>query len=178
MDDAAWRIDVRRKALVILHISGVDVVTCGFDLSLEFTEEVFRRFAEDIDQDIETSPVRHPDDNFSDSRRSRDLNQLLQSRNQGLAPFQGETLLTNEPGMQIALQPFCCRQALEQVHSLRHELRWLVSHGLLHLLGWDHPDDPSLEAMLQLQEQLLDSGGNVQARRDLPVESDINGHAH
>ena len=70
------------------------------------------------------------------------------------------------------------RQALEQVHSLRHELRWLVSHGLLHLLGWDHPDDPSLEAMLQLQEQLLDSGGNVQARRDLPVESDINGHAH
>ena len=70
------------------------------------------------------------------------------------------------------------RQALEQVHSLRHELRWLVSHGLLHLLGWDHPDDTSLEAMLQLQEQLLDSGGNVQARRDLPVESDINGHAH
>ncbi|MBL6803596.1 MAG: rRNA maturation RNase YbeY [Synechococcus sp. BS307-5m-G38] len=70
------------------------------------------------------------------------------------------------------------RQALEQVHSLRHELRWLVSHGLLHLLGWDHPDDPSLEAMLHLQEQLLDSGGNVQARRDLPVESDINGHAH
>ncbi|MEC8442516.1 MAG: rRNA maturation RNase YbeY [Cyanobacteriota bacterium] len=70
------------------------------------------------------------------------------------------------------------RQAQEQGHSLQRELRWLVSHGLLHLLGWDHPDDPSLEAMLQLQEQLLDSGGNVHSRRDLPVESDINGHAH
>ena len=115
MDDAAWRIDVRRKALVILHISGVDVVTCGFDLSLEFTEEVFRRFAEDIDQDIETSPVRHPDDNFSDSRRSRDLNQLLQSGDQGLAPFQGEPLLTNEPGMQVPFKPFRRGQALEQV---------------------------------------------------------------
>ena len=40
------------------------------------------------------------------------------------------------------------RQALEQGHSLDRELRWLVSHGLLHLLGWDHPDDASLAAML------------------------------
>jgi len=47
------------------------------------------------------------------------------------------------------------RQAQEQGHSLERELRWLVSHGLLHLLGWDHPDDASLEAMLQRQQQLL-----------------------
>jgi probable rRNA maturation factor len=37
-------------------------------------------------------------------------------------------------------------------------LRWLVSHGLLHLLGWDHPDDDSLAAMLALQERLLGDG--------------------
>jgi len=37
-------------------------------------------------------------------------------------------------------------------------LRWLVSHGLLHLLGWDHPDDESLAAMLALQERLLGDG--------------------
>ena len=47
------------------------------------------------------------------------------------------------------------RQAEEQGHSLQRELRWLVSHGLLHLLGWDHPDDASLAAMLTLQERLL-----------------------
>jgi probable rRNA maturation factor len=50
------------------------------------------------------------------------------------------------------------RQAQEQGHSLRRELRWLVSHGLLHLLGWDHPDDDSLAAMLALQERLLEDG--------------------
>ena len=54
------------------------------------------------------------------------------------------------------------RQAQEQGHSLQLELRWLVSHGLLHLLGWDHPDDDRLAAMLALQERLLGDGGSGQ----------------
>ncbi len=47
------------------------------------------------------------------------------------------------------------KQAQEQGHSLKHELAWLTAHGILHLLGWDHPDDFSLEEMLSLQETLL-----------------------
>ena len=53
------------------------------------------------------------------------------------------------------------RQAQEFKHSLVNELRWLVSHGLLHLLGWDHPNDESLKEMLLCQEQLLLVGGNL-----------------
>jgi probable rRNA maturation factor len=47
------------------------------------------------------------------------------------------------------------RQAVEARHSLERELTWLASHGLLHLLGWDHPDDATLEAMLSRQDRLL-----------------------
>ncbi len=47
------------------------------------------------------------------------------------------------------------RQAMAQNHSPLVELGWLVSHGLLHLLGWDHPDDGSLSKMLDRQEMLL-----------------------
>ncbi|WP_242041102.1 rRNA maturation RNase YbeY [Leptolyngbya sp. FACHB-261] len=47
------------------------------------------------------------------------------------------------------------RQALERGHSLTWELAWLAAHGLLHLLGWDHPDEPSLERMLEQQDRLL-----------------------
>jgi probable rRNA maturation factor len=47
------------------------------------------------------------------------------------------------------------RQALAYQHSLTEELGWLASHGFLHLLGWDHPDESSLQEMLQRQEQLL-----------------------
>ena len=61
------------------------------------------------------------------------------------------------------------RQAQDHDHSLSHELHWLISHGLLHLLGWDHPDEPSLSAMLALQERLLDSTGNVLPRDQRPV---------
>ena len=70
------------------------------------------------------------------------------------------------------------RQAFEHDHSLQRELHWLVSHGLLHLLGWDHPDEAALMQMLALQEQLLDIGGNVQPRADVPVDADSLRDAH
>ena len=70
------------------------------------------------------------------------------------------------------------RQAIEQNHSLERELRWLVSHGLLHLLGWDHPDPETLQQMLAIQERLLDISGNVQARGHFPVDVDSNLDGH
>ena len=51
--------------------------------------------------------------------------------------------------------PTAQRQADEQQHSLSEELAWLASHGLLHLLGWDHPNQDSLLKMLQKQRDLL-----------------------
>ena len=47
------------------------------------------------------------------------------------------------------------RQAQQQGHPLQTELAWLAAHGLLHLLGWDHPDDDSLNRMLHQQATLL-----------------------
>ncbi len=47
------------------------------------------------------------------------------------------------------------RQAADSQHSLERELAWLCAHGLLHLLGWDHPDENSLNQMLLQQAHLL-----------------------
>lgn len=46
-------------------------------------------------------------------------------------------------------------QAQQQGHCFATELMWLATHGLLHLLGWDHPDDASLEQMLAQQDSLI-----------------------
>ena len=47
------------------------------------------------------------------------------------------------------------RQAAAAGTSLEAELQFLASHGLLHLLGWDHPDEASLASMLSRQEALI-----------------------
>ncbi|MDF0555985.1 rRNA maturation RNase YbeY [Kamptonema sp. UHCC 0994] len=51
------------------------------------------------------------------------------------------------------------RQAQQQGHPLKTELAWLAAHGFLHLLGWDHPDEDSLNSMLNQQEMLLQTIG-------------------
>ena len=51
------------------------------------------------------------------------------------------------------------RQAERQKHSLRIELGWLAAHGLLHLLGWDHPDKETLIQMLDRQAMMLQAVG-------------------
>jgi len=65
---------------------------------------------------------------------------------------EGEPL---ELGDIVISVPTASRQAAEHGHSLARELLFLASHGLLHLLGWDHPDAHSLAAMLARQEALL-----------------------
>lgn len=51
------------------------------------------------------------------------------------------------------------RQAQTQAHPVEIEMAWLAAHGLLHLLGWDHPDDESLLRMLDQQQVLLNTVG-------------------
>ncbi|MEA5468269.1 rRNA maturation RNase YbeY [Spirulina sp. 06S082] len=57
------------------------------------------------------------------------------------------------------------RQARSQGHSLQIELAWLASHGFLHLLGWDHPDEENLLKMLAQQRVLLQIVGLVNGDR-------------
>ncbi|PSB15155.1 rRNA maturation RNase YbeY [filamentous cyanobacterium CCP1] len=51
------------------------------------------------------------------------------------------------------------QQAFQLGHSLEQELAWLAAHALLHLLGWDHPDEIRLARMLEQQECLLNTVG-------------------
>ncbi|MCH1882949.1 rRNA maturation RNase YbeY [Agrococcus sp. ARC_14] len=46
-------------------------------------------------------------------------------------------------------------QAKEAGHSLMAELRLLTTHGLLHLLGFDHAEPAEREEMFALQDKLL-----------------------
>ena len=77
MDCTARGIDVSGKSLVVLHISGIDVAVVGLDLSLKFTEQVFRGFTQNIDQHVEPAAVSHADHNLLYTGFPGSLNQLL-----------------------------------------------------------------------------------------------------
>ncbi len=46
-------------------------------------------------------------------------------------------------------------QAIDYGHSLKREFSFLVTHGLLHLLGYDHMNKSEEEEMFALQEEIL-----------------------
>ncbi len=48
------------------------------------------------------------------------------------------------------------RQAEAYGHSLEREMKFLFTHGMLHLLGYDHQDADQEKIMFDLQDQILD----------------------
>lgn len=50
-------------------------------------------------------------------------------------------------------------QAKEYGHSVKRELFFLVTHGFLHLLGYDHMEKKDEEVMFSLQEKILNEYG-------------------
>jgi probable rRNA maturation factor len=56
-------------------------------------------------------------------------------------------VLSFPPGDLIISVDQARRQAAQRHHSLDRELRYLLLHGFLHLMGWDHEtDDGEMEA--------------------------------
>ena len=51
------------------------------------------------------------------------------------------------------------QQAKEYSHSLKRELCFLMTHGFLHLLGYDHMNKKDEEIMFPLQEKILEEYG-------------------
>ncbi len=66
----------------------------------------------------------------------------------------------SDPGLlgDVVICPtVAARQAITAKHSTDDEIRWLLTHGILHLLGFDHAVPDEERAMFALQRQLVDS---------------------
>lgn len=66
----------------------------------------------------------------------------------------------SDPGLlgDVVICPsVAARQAVTAKHSTDAEIRWLLAHGILHLLGFDHAEPEEERAMFALQRQLVDS---------------------
>jgi len=66
----------------------------------------------------------------------------------------------SDPGLlgDVVICPtVAARQAVTAKHSTDTEIRWLLSHGILHLLGFDHAFPAEERIMFALQRQLVDT---------------------
>ena len=68
----------------------------------------------------------------------------------------GEISSVREIGDIIISYEKACSQANEYNHSLNREICFLFTHGLLHLLGYDHMEKEDEEVMFSLQNKILD----------------------
>lgn len=68
------------------------------------------------------------------------------------------TSLTNLGEIFISLEK-ANEQASSYNHSFKRELSFLVVHGLLHLLGYDHMEKEDEKEMFGLQDEILNSLG-------------------
>jgi probable rRNA maturation factor len=70
----------------------------------------------------------------------------------------GFVLPEGEPvnlGDVVVSYPRAVAQADEYGHSVEREVAYLVAHGVLHLLGYDHEDDLERERMRHKEEEAL-----------------------
>ena len=108
---------------------------------------------------------------LTNNKKMKDLNSKFRNKNVStdvlsFPAIDQDTLFpvdanSAELGDIIVSVPTAIKQAKENKNSLTKELCWLASNGLLHLLGWDHPNDTRLDEMLNFQEQLLGIKGNL-----------------
>ena len=47
------------------------------------------------------------------------------------------------------------RQAIDESHSLEEEVAFLTVHGVLHLIGFDHPTQKEADIMFEKQKNIL-----------------------
>ena len=69
--------------------------------------------------------------------------------------------MPEEPGEAVTLGDIvispivAAAQALTQGHSTEHEIYILATHGLLHIIGYDHADKVEERIMFELQEKIV-----------------------
>lgn len=63
---------------------------------------------------------------------------------------------SSDLGEVIVSYPQAVRQAREAGHSVELELAYLITHGILHLMGHDHMDDDEESAMNEKEKGVIE----------------------
>jgi|SRR5690625_22146 len=127
---------------------------------------IYTATAEKISEETEISI------SFVDNQKMKELNRNYRQQNKvtDVISFAMQELVEGEVGIIGENIPLVLGdivisldqakiQAKEYEHSLERELGFLIVHGFLHLLGYDHMNEEQEEAMFKKQNELLGGFG-------------------
>ena len=141
----------------------------------EFPEHSARALEKAMDGFVETDAVLAVEVIFVEEAEIRRLN--LETRNidkvtdvlsyPTMEDIKGEAIykadhpfeLDEEDNLLIGSIAICCQRAKEQAeeygHSYERELHYLIVHGMMHCLGYDHETDEERAEMREKEEYIL-----------------------
>ena len=143
--DERLLVDVARHVLAAMGVSPLVELA----ISLKDVEEMERLHIQYMDEPGPTDVMAFPMDEL-DLRGSRGVQHGSRSEEQddALPVMLGDVVLCPE---------IAERQAREAGHGTADELHLLTTHGVLHLLGYDHEEPAEHQEMFGLQDELLAS---------------------
>ena len=121
---------------MVLHVAGA-LHALGVEIALELGEDLAVGLADDVGEDVQPAPVRHPEHRLLDAALGRLVQDGIEQRDRRLGSFEPEALLADVAGVQEALEGLGRVQALEDVMLLlgregaRHTFDVLLDPALL-----------------------------------------------
>ncbi len=95
---------------------------------------------------------------FLDTTQAKKLNFQFRGRNYATDVLSFDPIDPQSLGELVICPQVLKKQALRHGHSYSLELGYMVLHGVLHLLGFDHEDsEEEAEIMFKLQDEIFDA---------------------
>jgi probable rRNA maturation factor len=95
---------------------------------------------------------------FLEEKPAQKLNQQFRGRNYATDVLSFEASESSSLGELVLCWPVLKKQAKEHGHTQNLEMGYMVLHGVLHLLGFDHEGEQSnAEEMFLLQDQMFEA---------------------
>jgi probable rRNA maturation factor len=151
--DEVLLVDLARHVLARMGVSPLVELA----ISLKDVQEMERLHVQYLDEPGPTDVMAFPMDEL-DLRGSRGVphGSVTEPEDDGSPPMLGDVVLCPEVAE---------RQAAQAGHATADELHLLTTHGVLHLLGYDHAEPAEHKEMFDLQEELLASWRAARAPR-------------
>ena len=157
--------------MVICMKNEIDFIDMLNDKSVKVYKRVYKKILKKVKKELNIKQKLGLSVTFCDNEYIRELNKNYRNKDMAtdvlsFAIEDGESesfidelsefVSVREIGDIIINCQRAKEQAIEYSHSLNREMCFLFTHGVLHLLGYDHMNIEDESVMLELQNKVLD----------------------